>query len=719
MTQLDDDLDEVSLQQELEDIRSRSAELPWYRRPRRLRRQVAGALVVTALTAVALFGGLSYFASDQLLRRGANDQLTSVAETRAVRIEAGTNRLLAQVATLSSDLGIARALTEFDTAFSELDETLTSSQQAELDLFYQERVVDPINDADLATITVDDVAPRSDAGRWVQYYHVLPDADPADDTSSYGDAIRTYGDDLQAMAAAAAGDSGLLLISFDNEAVVYSTVGNIDVGTSLTNGPWADSSLAELVRVDLGRVRAGRGVLSDYEIYLPNQAEPTLFAAAAVRNGNQVIGAVVMQLQAGALDAITTANSDWERIGLGTGESYVVSSDLVLQSVSRPWLEDPEGYLERVDDPEERRLIELFGSPVGVQTVDTEPVREALLGEQFSGRTSNYLGEATYSSSTAIDVPGVQWVVVTDVPVDDARKPVNDFVRRMLFVALIVVPLAALIGVLIARRLSRPIGPAVDAARAVAEGERSVQADSLGNDEFGDLGRRLDRMAVALGQQEAALSDEFEHKRNMMLSVLPTHMVGDDGTVLNDETTIDEATAVSISIDTDELDLDPDELNELLGMLSEIASRLVEEHGLRRIRVAADRALYVAGLGDGDHGVGTAVSFVQAVWQELDERSDASGVSTQLHIGVSTGAVATGVLSHSSLTYGAWGEPVRRALAIGAFSVGTQALLDASTYAELPDDAVATPLEGLVDLDGQPMDVYLLERSPSSSSPAD
>ncbi len=63
-------------------------------------------LALTALTAIVLFGGLSYYASDGLLRQGANDQLSSVAESRSIRIEAGTSRLLSQVAVLAADLGI-------------------------------------------------------------------------------------------------------------------------------------------------------------------------------------------------------------------------------------------------------------------------------------------------------------------------------------------------------------------------------------------------------------------------------------------------------------------------------------------------------------------------------------------------------------------------------------------------------------------------------------
>ena len=53
--------------------------VPFWRRPRRLNRQIAGTLVATALVAVALFGALNYIAADRLLRAGGFEQLSGIA----------------------------------------------------------------------------------------------------------------------------------------------------------------------------------------------------------------------------------------------------------------------------------------------------------------------------------------------------------------------------------------------------------------------------------------------------------------------------------------------------------------------------------------------------------------------------------------------------------------------------------------------------------------
>ena len=120
---------------------------------------------------------------------------------------------------------------------------------------------------------------------------------------------------------------------------------------------------------------------------------------------------------------------------------------------------------------------------------------------------------------------------MTEVPLTVARRPLIDYLIRMGIVAAVLLPLAALVGFLLARRLTRPIPVAVTAARAVADGERHLDLPPRGNDEFGDLQRRLTRMAATLERQEQALHEEFESKRQLLLSVLPPHLVREDGEV--------------------------------------------------------------------------------------------------------------------------------------------------------------------------------------------
>ena len=127
-------------------------------------------------------------------------------------------------------------------------------------------------------------------------------------------------------------------------------------------------------------------------------------------------------------------------------------------------------------------------------------------------------------------------------------------------------------------------------------------------------------MAATLGRQEQALDDEYERKRQLLLTVLPPHLVGDDGVVSDTGEYIDAATVIAVSIDTDDAELDTsDELADALSAVTATAERLATERGIERIRVAADRSLFVAGTGSGTgtNGADDALGFASALAREM------------------------------------------------------------------------------------------------------
>lgn len=501
------------------------------------------------------------------------------------------------------------------------------------------------------------------------------------------------------------GDGDLLLVD-SSGSIVFSRA--LPPGADLTEDPLADTTLARLVLDDLERVRVGTALISDVNIDLPEATTPTLFAAAAVRDGTEVVGTLVVELDVSAIDAIVDTRHSFDDSGVADSASYLVADDLILQSTPWSWREDPEGYLAAIDDEEVRAQVEEFGSPVGVQPIDTEPVRTALDGERFVGQASNAQGDGTYASAVAIDVPGAEWVVVTEAPLTEVRRPLIRYLLRMGLVVAIVLPISVAVGFLLARRLTKPIPGAVAAAQAVADGERELDQPVLANDEFGDLGRRLSRMAEKLARQERALDAEYERKRELLLSVLPPRLVAVDGVVSGTGERVDLATVVAVSIETDAGELDDDELTDVLAAAATVLESLATERGIDRVRVSADRGLFVAGAGTDDDGADIALDFATAAAAGLAEVADETAVSFTVHVGVSTGAVAAGVLTRGSLTFSAWGEPVRRALAISALSNAYEVLVDASTIDSADERWDFDEVDDVVDLDGTVMPVRAL-----------
>ena len=697
------------------------ATLPWWRRPRKLRRQLIGTLIFVAFASVALVGGLNFVAAGRLLDDGTKEQLASIGEARARSIETGIERVESQASAVAADLAVVQALEDLSTAFTPRSTgRIDDAQLAELDDFYQRTVVDPVSTARLGPVTVEELRPGSEAGRYVQYHYTVPEGEDPEarrdvvdpgDGSAYTEAHVQHHPQLASLTELL-GFGDLLLVSAEGD-IVYTTDKRVDLGTSLVDGPYRDTELARTVRERLPAVRIGQGVLADLELYLPDDGRPVFFVAASVRRDQEVIGALVLEIPVEALSTITTAGERWEEVGLGDGESYVVGSDLLLRSESRPWIEDPQRYLDRLDDPELVELIDTFGSPIGVQPVDTEPVSEGVAGRIFEGTARNYLDDRTYSYATPIDASGVEWVVVADVPLADARAPLIDYTKRLGLVFLIVLPLAGMVGYLMAGRLTRPIEPVMEAARSVAAGDRDPDLPELGRDEFGDLSRRLGSMAAELGRHEADLAAEFEERRRLLLAVLPPQIVREDGEVLGADQIADHVTmvAVRVTVIGDGLDPGDDETGELLGRAAMVAESTAGEHGLERIRAGAEAYLFLAGAGEGD-GVDAALEFSLELIAAIDALTEGEQCAMSVHVGLSTGPVATGVLERGNLTFTAWGEPVRRALVIGAFATSDEILLDRSTA-----DAASggrwdlRPADDVVDLDGQPMDLSSLGAS--------
>ena len=128
------------------------------------------------------------------------------------------------------------------------------------------------------------------------------------------------------------------------------------------------------------------------------------------------------------------------------------------------------------------------------------------------------------------------------------------------FILLIILPVAALVGLWLARRLTRPIPVVLAAATSIADGERDLDIPDLGQDEFGDLARRLENMAEELGRpREAALASEYEDRRELLLAVLPPRLIDESGSVSDSGDLADLATVVAVTVDTSTNELEEDE----------------------------------------------------------------------------------------------------------------------------------------------------------------
>lgn len=111
-------------------------------------------------------------------------------------------------------------------------------------------------------------------------------------------------------------------------------------------------------------------------------------------------------------------------------------------------------------------------------------------------------------------------------------------VNRLLLLGGVIAALAALVlGAALAQRATAPARALTSAARALARGDRSVRVGFEGADEFGDMARSFDRMAIALEEEDRlrrTFAADVAHELRTPLSILLSQVEAvQDGVVEN------------------------------------------------------------------------------------------------------------------------------------------------------------------------------------------
>lgn len=664
-----------------------------------LRRRLEVTLVAVALVSVVVLSTINYVFARVLIADGVEAQLSVVSDTRAEAIERGAVRLESESATLAATPSVGAALAALSAGYADLDGAITEQQSSAVESIY-EGAVESLRNAGGFDLPTGSVVPASDAGRYLQYHYIAENPEPfgdrdllddAGDGSSYSAAHAQFHPLLRSLARNS-GAADLMLIDASTGDVVYSVEKHIDLGTNVISGPWAQDALAEVVDA-LNRTAIGNAVITDTTFYVPARGEALIFLATAVRSGSEVTGVVVTTLPVTAITDLVTAEQDWGLLGLGqTGDAYLVGPDGLMRTDPRAWLDDPEAYmddyLERTGDQAKVDKIRVVGSPALTQAVDNPAVEEALVGEAFVGSVTSYDGADTFAASRPIDVGSQNWVVVVEQDRSEANDGLGALLRSTLVVMAVLLPVTALLGLWLARSLTRPFGDLVDAARTIADGERSPDVGRLGNNELGDVGRQLGIVAGRLAAEEDRISAEEDQINQVLAAVVPPRLIN---RVRSGEQQIadllDTATVMSFLVDgiPEASGSDYDTVSELHGDLMAGVDRLVEEFNIERVRRSPSNALFVSGLGHEDALTADAVGFTIAMMQMVAEVGAEYGQPLSVRAGVASGEVASGVIGEQQFAFSVWGEPVSTAFSLSSLAQPGEILVDADVHAALGD----------------------------------
>ncbi|MCA0044964.1 methyl-accepting chemotaxis protein [Celeribacter litoreus] len=268
--------------------------------------------------------------------------------------------------------------------------------------------------------------------------------------------------------------------------LIYSVFKEQDFATNFLDGEYRDSGLGQVVQQALKSTEK-EVYFSDFARYAPSYDAPAAFIASPVLDRRGVVrGAIAFQMPSDRIDMITTRPT-----GLGrTGDSYLVGGDMLLRS-------------DRIHGS---------GDEILKASVDLESARNALSGEVGLLREAEVQPDGSVHEHLAafypIDYHGVTWGLVAEQSIEEILEPAVALAETMAWQGGVMIAIVAMIALVIARAISRPLTKVEGAMRKVSEGDYAVEVPGVERgDEIGQIAVALDDFRHALGRAEKATQD--------------------------------------------------------------------------------------------------------------------------------------------------------------------------------------------------------------------
>lgn len=198
-----------------------------------------------------------------------------------------------------------------------------------------------------------------------------------------------------------------------------------------------------------------------------------LIASPLYNKENEFLGVILLEKKLSPLEDILH-----ERTGMGeTGESYIVGQDFSMRSSSRFY-------------PEK--------SPYTI-TVKTTASKASLNGKEGTGIIKDYRGVPVLSVYRNLDIPGLNWVIISEIDLEEAMAPVNRVRNNILIIALVIFVLIILTTLLLSQFISAPIKRLKGIILLLSKGKLPAhKLEIKSRDEIGQMTEAIDKLIEGL-----------------------------------------------------------------------------------------------------------------------------------------------------------------------------------------------------------------------------
>jgi methyl-accepting chemotaxis protein len=507
-------------------------------------RLIVGTAALALIPLILLAGVLGYYASRQsatALQQRAYDQMASIRAGKQEEIKAYFSNVSNLMRTVANTTEVRQALQ---------DGAATQPQMAggiDMDVA-RAALVDYYQNDFSRQYSIRNPGQRADISGFVeklpsqtvaaQYAYIANNPNPL---GKKGDLDRASGDSayntvharIHGYARRTVQDYGLydfFLVDAQTGVVVYTYFKELDFATSLRDGPWAQSGLGQAYAKAMAAKTASEVSITDYAPYRPSYDDQASFVSTPIADeAGKVVGVFIVQLPIDRVNQIMTFENKWKEVGLGeSGETYLVGPDKNPRSISRFMQENSTGFVQMMRGlkaPQNKlAAMDSRDSNIGLMTVDTAGVRNALGGQTGTSVYPDYRNIEVLGSYAPIDILGLRWVILSEIDASESNAPVTALQRGITIVGLGSLVLMGLIALFAALRLARsinvPLGQVQDTVLKVGAGDLDARTGLQSNDEIGQLAKAFDGLLDDKVAELARAQQENEQLNNSVIEIM-------------------------------------------------------------------------------------------------------------------------------------------------------------------------------------------------------
>jgi methyl-accepting chemotaxis protein len=318
----------------------------------------------------------------------------------------------------------------------------------------------------------------------------------------------------------------IFLVDAKTGYVVYSVFKELDYATSLINGPYAKSGLADAFKNALSAKMQGKAYTTRMKPYYPSYNDFASFVSSPLYINGQLQGVFIIQMPLDNINKVMTFDKNWADYGLGeSGETYLVAEDYTMRNDSRFFIEDSQAFVDIVkksDLPAEvAENVAAKGTTIGMMPVKSKGSEAALAGKTGFEIFADYRGTPVLSAYAPLSVAGLNWAILAEIDEAEAFAPVkamvNEIIKTAVMIGLGLLALSLLLSFFFVNSIVTPITYFRDIIEKFKEGDNDIRVKSESDDEVGELATAFDEL---LDEREKTLAQIIEENETLNESII-------------------------------------------------------------------------------------------------------------------------------------------------------------------------------------------------------